>query len=72
MHERAGELAATGASAWADTADLTDETAAAGLVEAAVEQLGRLHILVNNAGMGTCTIRTPSRASADHKISGHD
>jgi 3-oxoacyl-[acyl-carrier protein] reductase len=51
VHERAGELAATGASVWADTADLTDEEAAARLVEVAVGRLGRLDVLVNNAGM---------------------
>jgi 3-oxoacyl-[acyl-carrier protein] reductase len=51
VHERAAELAATGASVWSDTADLTDEAAAARLVEAALERFGRLDVLVNNAGM---------------------
>jgi 3-oxoacyl-[acyl-carrier protein] reductase len=45
------ELAATGASVWSDTADLTDEAAAARLAEAAVDRFGRLDVLVNNAGM---------------------
>jgi 3-oxoacyl-[acyl-carrier protein] reductase len=51
VHERARELAATGASVWSDTADLTDEVAAAKLVEAALERFGQLDVLVNNAGM---------------------
>lgn len=50
-HERAAELAGDGATAWADTADLTDESAATRLVEAVLERFGRLDILVNNAGM---------------------
>lgn len=51
VHERAAELAAAGARAWADTADLTDEVAAARLVGAIVQRFGRLDVLVNNAGM---------------------
>ena len=51
VHERAAELAADGATAWADTADLTDEAAATRLVDAVLERFGRLDILVNNAGM---------------------
>jgi 3-oxoacyl-[acyl-carrier protein] reductase len=51
LHERAAELTATGASVWADTADLTDEAAARRLVEAVLERFGRLDVLVNNAGM---------------------
>ncbi len=51
VHERAEELAATGASVWADTADLTDEAAAVRLAEAAAERFGQLDVLVNNAGM---------------------
>jgi 3-oxoacyl-[acyl-carrier protein] reductase len=51
VHERAAELATEGATAWADTADLTDESAATRLVEALLERFGRLDVLVNNAGM---------------------
>jgi 3-oxoacyl-[acyl-carrier protein] reductase len=51
VHERAAELAAEGTTAWADTADLTDEAAAVRLVEAVLERFGRLDVLVNNAGM---------------------
>jgi 3-oxoacyl-[acyl-carrier protein] reductase len=51
VRERAAELVGEGATAWADTADLTDESAATRLVEAVLERFGRLDILVNNAGM---------------------
>ena len=51
VHERAAELAVTGASVWADVADLTDEAAARRLVEAVLERFGHLDVLVNNAGM---------------------
>jgi 3-oxoacyl-[acyl-carrier protein] reductase len=51
VRERAAELAAAGATVWADTADLTDEAAAAQLVGEVVERFGRLDVLVNNAGM---------------------
>jgi NAD(P)-dependent dehydrogenase (short-subunit alcohol dehydrogenase family) len=52
----AGEVRALGRRAIAVTADATDETAAARVVEAAVEQLGRVDILLNNAGIN---IRKP-------------
>ena len=51
VHERAAELAGAGANVWADTADLTDEAAAARLVGVVLERFGRLDVLVNNAGM---------------------
>lgn len=51
VQQRAAELTAEGATAWAGTADLTDDTAAARLVEAVLERFGRLDVLVNNAGM---------------------
>jgi 3-oxoacyl-[acyl-carrier protein] reductase len=51
VHDRAAELVADGATVWADTADLTDEAAAARLVGAVLERFGRLDVLVNNAGM---------------------
>ena len=46
IHERARELGAIG---W--VADLTDEPAAARLVEAVLGRWGRIDVLVNNAGM---------------------
>jgi len=51
VYERVGELEAAGATVWAGTADLVDETAAARVVAAALERFGRLDVLVNNAGM---------------------
>jgi 3-oxoacyl-[acyl-carrier protein] reductase len=51
VYERAAELEGEGARAWAGTADLTDEDAAARLVSLVLERFGRLDVLVNNAGM---------------------
>jgi 3-oxoacyl-[acyl-carrier protein] reductase len=51
IHDRVGELRGAGFDVAAVTADLTDAGAAAGLVAAAHQQWGRLHIVVNNAGM---------------------
>jgi len=51
IHDRARELQAEGLSAYSLTADLTDESAAQTLVGEAVAHLGRLDIVVNNAGM---------------------
>jgi 3-oxoacyl-[acyl-carrier protein] reductase len=51
VHERAAELADAGARVWAETADLTDEAAAAALVRGALERFEHLDVLVNNAGM---------------------
>jgi 3-oxoacyl-[acyl-carrier protein] reductase len=48
VHERAREI---GSGAWAATADLTDADAADGLVTRVIEELGRIDVLVNNAGM---------------------
>jgi 3-oxoacyl-[acyl-carrier protein] reductase len=48
VHERAREI---GPDAWAATADLTDPAAAEGLVARVLQDLGRLDVLVNNAGM---------------------
>jgi NADP-dependent 3-hydroxy acid dehydrogenase YdfG len=47
----AKEIAGQGGQALALTADLTDPGAAAGIVAATVEQLGRLDILINAAGV---------------------
>lgn len=46
-----GELRGAGSEAVALGADLADQAAAAGLVERTVEALGRLDVVVNNAGL---------------------
>jgi 3-oxoacyl-[acyl-carrier protein] reductase len=51
IQERARELDASGKRVLAFVADLTQETAAQKLVEAALQRTGRIDILVNNAGM---------------------
>jgi len=45
------EIVAAGGDAIADTSDVATTTGAQGLVDAAVEQFGRVDILVNNAGI---------------------
>ena len=47
----AAELRASGHEAWAIPCDVTDEARVAALAEAAAEQLGRVDVLVNNAGI---------------------
>ena len=47
--EVTAELETMGCAAMAYLADVTDETAVAGMVDATVERFGGLHILVNNA-----------------------
>lgn len=49
--ERASEIIAQGLTAHGSQADLTDPTAAEGLVDATRQRWGRLDIVVNNAGM---------------------
>ena len=51
VHDRVSELRGAGFDAVGFTGDLTDATTAAGLVSAALDQWGRLDIVVNNAGM---------------------
>jgi 3-oxoacyl-[acyl-carrier protein] reductase len=51
IHERARELDARAERVMASQADLTDELAARGLVESVLQRLGRIDVLVNNAGM---------------------
>jgi 3-oxoacyl-[acyl-carrier protein] reductase len=51
VHDRVSELRGAGFDAAGVTGDLTDATTAAGLVSAALDQWGRLDIVVNNAGM---------------------
>jgi 3-oxoacyl-[acyl-carrier protein] reductase len=51
IHQRARELDAAGERVSAFVADLTDEAAAAELVEMMLRRHGRIDVLVNNAGM---------------------
>ena len=51
IHERVAELKTEGHDAYGLIADLADPVAAHALVEAAAAHLGRLDIVVNNAGM---------------------
>jgi 3-oxoacyl-[acyl-carrier protein] reductase len=51
VDETVDMLQAAGATAAGHLADLSKEEAASGLVEAAIKQLGRLDILVNNAAV---------------------
>jgi 3-oxoacyl-[acyl-carrier protein] reductase len=48
IHDRAGELGATGF-----VADLTDEAEVGALADAIVEQVGEVEVLVNNAGLAS-------------------
>jgi 3-oxoacyl-[acyl-carrier protein] reductase len=51
IHERARELDASEKAVLAFVADLTDEAAVQGLVDSVQQELGRIDVLVNNAGM---------------------
>jgi 3-oxoacyl-[acyl-carrier protein] reductase len=55
IEARVGDLRQAGFDAAGIVGDLTDADAAAGLVVAALEQWGRLDIVVNNAGMVSTT-----------------
>jgi NADP-dependent 3-hydroxy acid dehydrogenase YdfG len=46
-----GKITASGGTAFSITADVTDEAQARAAVEAAVEKLGRLDTVINNAGL---------------------
>ena len=56
IQERVAELADAGVEAYGVVADLTDPTAAAGLVAAALDRFGGLSVLVNNAGMTSVSV----------------
>jgi 3-oxoacyl-[acyl-carrier protein] reductase len=45
------EVTATGASGWAITADVSDEASVTGALREAEQRLGRVDVLVNNAGI---------------------
>ena len=51
LHRLAGEIEATGVRAVPVEADVTDQEQAVGAVEEAVRELGRLDIVINNAGV---------------------
>jgi 3-oxoacyl-[acyl-carrier protein] reductase len=51
VHDRVSELRGVGLDAAGVPGDLTDASAASGLVSAALDQWGQLDIVVNNAGM---------------------
>jgi 3-oxoacyl-[acyl-carrier protein] reductase len=51
IEQVAREIEAAGGRALAHQADITDETQAKGLVEAAVSRFGRIDILINNAAL---------------------
>lgn len=51
----AAEITKNGATAWARTTDVTDPDAVSGLVEETLGQFGSVHVLVNNAGIGTAS-----------------
>ena len=51
IHDRARELDPTGERVSMFVADLTDEDAVQGLVDSVLRELGRIDVLVNNAGL---------------------
>src|SRR5262245_47166769 len=62
VEERARELEALGrGDVMASVADLTDAAAAEALAAAVIAQLGRIDILLNNAGMAQTGVDTPSK-----------
>jgi 3-oxoacyl-[acyl-carrier protein] reductase len=56
VHDRVSELRGAGFDAAGIVADLTDASAASGLVSAALDRWGRLDIAVNNAGMTSAAV----------------
>lgn len=50
LHETAAMLADMGRTAWVETVNIRDEESVDGLARAVRAQVGKLHILVNNAG----------------------
>lgn len=68
VHERAGELSAEGIDALALLADLTEPDQAQRLVDETVGHLGRLDVLVNNAGMVQTGVELVSGTLADQPL----
>lgn len=68
VHERAGELTAEGIDAIALLADLTDPDQAQRLVDETVGHLGRLDVLVNNAGMVQTGVALESGTLVDQPL----
>jgi 3-oxoacyl-[acyl-carrier protein] reductase len=66
VHDRAAELCADGHTAVAFVADLTDATASQVLVDTARADLGRLDVLVNNAGMVSVAAGSDTSAALEH------
>src|SRR3954453_5103357 len=65
IHDRVRELQEAGIDALGLVADLTEPTAAGGVVATAVDRWGRLEILVNNAGMVSVTDREAMSGGVD-------
>jgi gluconate 5-dehydrogenase len=61
----ASELTARGVKAIAVVADVTDQAAVASMVERVRRELGRIDILINNAGIATASGRTHEFSIAD-------
>jgi len=51
IHDTAKEIEAAGGEALAVRCDVTDEASVGAMVEAALTRFGRIHVLVNNAGV---------------------
>jgi len=75
LESTAGLVRATGRRALAVATDVSDPEACTALVEAAMDEFGRVDILVNNAGLGTAvpaTMQTPEqfRSVVDVNLNG--
>ena len=70
VYERVTELRALGITASGHVGDLTDPTAVAQVVTGCLDRHGRLHALVNNAGMVSVT--APDMAGGDLETTGPD
>jgi 3-oxoacyl-[acyl-carrier protein] reductase len=65
IEDRVSELRSAGFEAAGLAGDLTDASAASGLVSAALDQWGRLDIVVNNAGMVSAAVPVFESGSVD-------
>lgn len=66
--QRVGELKAEGVNAFGSCADLTDPAQADAMVKAAVQALGGLDVLVNNAGMTSVTAPQHESGEAEDAV----